>query len=93
MARLIDADKLIEDLQSQIEFDKYTPNSTGATINLATLLFIDKIKEQSTAYDVNKIVKELEHIMVYEVLDGLMKGEWIKKEQVLKIVKECGKNE
>lgn len=93
MGRLIDADKLIEDLQSQIEFDKYTPDSTGAMINLATLLFIDKVKEQPTAYDVDNVVEEIEHLMVYQVLDGLMAGEWIKKEQVLKIVKECVKNE
>lgn len=77
MGRLIDADKLIEDLQSQMEFDKYTPNSTEAMINLETLLFIDKIKEQPTAYDVDKVVEELKTTRIaLEKANGYLEATW-----------------
>ena len=77
MGRLIDAEDI-----------KCAFNDTNITeYGLYPNNIVDSIP---TAYDVDRVIEELENLIVYEVLDGLMAGEWIKKEQVLKIIKEGG---
>lgn len=94
MGRLIDADKVYNDLIDNIDYlrnqnyDAYS--SVGDTIQ-----FI--IDQQPTAYDVDKVVKELEEWSFnadVNVGDGtIMNQNLIARDNAIEIVKAGGKND
>lgn len=82
--RLIDADKVIEHLEKVIKDNPYF-------VNAAYIRGVQEvIKEQPTAYDVDKVVEQLEELkrQVPEELSQLMAYD-----EAIKIVKAGVKNE
>jgi hypothetical protein len=71
MSRLIDADKLIEDVLNSMP--------TGS----ARGVFRAFIEEQPTAFDVDKVVEQLEELSHCDWIE-------VRKEEVFEIVKEGG---
>ena len=59
--RLIDADKLIE------KIDGYT-RTNNVEFNIACKYIIEVVKEQPTAFDVEKVVSELEDYKMWKEL-------------------------
>lgn len=65
MGRLIDADALIEEMKKEQESGKYDENTI-----IVSDCFIRILNGQPTAYDVEKVVAELEeHLLVVEMED------------------------
>lgn len=61
--RLIDADRLIEDFKNELEkvdFEKLSDNDK-LVISTSAIALRDFVKRQPTAYDIDKVVDELEN--------------------------------
>ena len=76
--RLIDADKLIEDMR-----DKWDMQDLYLPIHFKELL----IDEQQTAFDVDKVVKGLEELRESEDVDGRAYYTMSEKEAINKAIK------
>lgn len=63
MSRLIDADKLIEDMKNELEKavnDENMDKADCLVIMTAAIALKDFVNRQPTAYDVDKVVEQLE---------------------------------
>jgi hypothetical protein len=86
MSRLIDADKLIEDLKESYD-----------ECEIQTVLeyfgIYEFIKEQPTAYDVDRVVEKLEELarINMEVLG--VRADYVNLAHVIKVVKAGGRDE
>ena len=78
--RLIDADRLRE-LYEDCE-----------GLKVSCELVLQNIDDQSTAYDVGAVLSELEHGPELIVGDAIFKGTYLKKSQVIEIVKRGGRD-
>lgn len=65
--RLIDADKLMEEVIRHI-YDTYSPEARRAAHNTQAL-YQEIIQKQPTAYDVDKVAKQLEELREEILLD------------------------
>ena len=95
MSRLIDADKLIEELKSAqlcIAGLREHKSFLGQTMTRYEKFIIKTIEEQPTAFDVDKVVEQLEK-QVYEIDDSLSLSarDVIDEEDVFEIVKAGGR--
>lgn len=98
--RLIDADRLLADLKEENVVPICIPNLTKK--NKQIIRFENMIYEQPTAYDVDKVVEQLEEaksmVPVNRVLDDITKdkpkelGQLIAYDKSIKIVKASGMN-
>ena len=85
--RLIDADKLIE------KFDGYT-RTNNVEFNIACKYIIEVVKEQPTAFDVDKVVEQLdEKSQLARPVGWVYPYEIILTKDVMKIVKAGGIDE
>ncbi len=81
---LIDADRLINDIQNKWKEDDFIPVDR----------FIDIVKYQPTAYDLEKIVEQIKKATdEHGLVDYINKKQVISKEQAIEIVKAGGVNE
>ena len=83
--RLIDADTLIKNLSYL-----YTKNHIPVDMRAKEIL--TTIMEQPTAYDVNKVVEELE-LHSFELGTDTLPVHYVRLNDAIKIVKADGKNE
>ena len=96
--RLIDADKLLEETRKDRD---YAEKNGFLDMYYERQVLIDRIKAQPTAYDVDKVVKELNKLDVKAIKRykcgtfGDYEGTdyYIKKSDAIEIVKAGGKNE
>lgn len=98
--RLIDADRLLADLKEENVVPICIQNLTKK--NKQIIRFENMIYEQPTAYDVDKVVEQLEEaksmVPVNRVLDDITKdkpkelGQLIAYDKSIKIVKASGMN-
>ena len=93
MSRLIDADKLIE------KIDGYT-RTNNVEFNIACKYIIEVVKEQPTAFDVDKVVEQLEksHFHTESTFDddGCCNDdseEVVNLNEAIEIVRKCGIDE
>lgn len=85
MGRLIDADALIEEMKKEQESGKYDENTI-----IVSDCFIRILNGQPTAYDVEKVVAELEDKKII-YFDGLKsEGTNIRVNEAIDIVKRGG---
>ena len=85
--RLIDADKLIE------KIDGYT-RTNNVELNIACKYIIEVVKEQPTAFDVDKVVEQLdEKSQLARPVGWVYPYEIILTKDVMKIVKAGGIDE
>ena len=91
--RLIDADKLIEDLKEYAENIKNIRDDGKCFLTEENVLSI--IKEQPTAYDVDKVVEQIDDCQSYYVgrSNSIYKKCTVELEKVLEIVKAGGRDE
>ena len=75
--RLIDADKLIEEIKQEIDM-RYMYSPKG---------FINVINNQPTAFDVNKVIKQLEELKEWEDVDGKAYYTMSEKQVINKAIK------
>ena len=61
-------------------------------VGLEFIAMIDEIKEQPTAYDVNKVVEELE-LHSFELGTDTIPVHYVRLNEAIEIVKAGGKNE
>lgn len=80
MARLIDADALLKDWNGNIKEDRNGLSQRQDTVEI--------IKRQPTAYDVDKVVEELEKYLIQ-----MVGRESILYAMIIQIVKEGGCND
>lgn len=59
MSRLIDADKLIEDIEKSRKENPHTDSKVASNHNLEHLHFIKLVNTQPTAYDVDKVISNI----------------------------------
>ena len=86
MGRLIDADKLLEETRRDRD---YARKNGFLDMYYERQVLIDRIEAQPTAYDVDKVVEELEqHYDNDSVVCGLVYNDAIKK--AIEIVKQGG---
>lgn len=91
MSRLIDADKLIEDMN-----DRYNEKVNNVPDNLAEgFMQMEKlIKEQPTVFYVDKVVEQLEEkSIIFETCFTVNEHKWILTKKALDIVKAGGRDE
>lgn len=86
MSRLIDADKLIKDIIGICKCQPYLEGMQKETVYIK-----DVIEQQPTAFDVDRVVEQLEK-QVYEIDDSLSLSarDVIDEEDVFEIVKAGG---
>ena len=87
--RLIDADKLIEDLKSSRFFIaglRCNKSILGQTMTQYAKLINKTIEEQPTAFDMDKVVEQLEELSHCDWIE-------VRKEEVFEIVKAGGRDE
>ena len=82
--RLIDADKLIK------KIDRYT-RTNNVEFNIACKYIIEVVKEQPTAFDVDKVVEQLEKESYYTDIET--DREVVNLNKASEIVKEGGTDE
>lgn len=94
--RLIDADKLIEDIEKlNLElFEEFKCADNGVTkiISNAQMYIIcesvlPRINEQPTGFDVNKVIKQLEELKEWEDVDGKAYYTMSEKQVINKAIK------
>ena len=95
--RLVDADKLLDDMKKELEKAVNEENMDKAecmVIMTAAIALKDFVNRQPTAYDVDKVVEQLEK-QVYEIDDSLSLSarDVIDEEDVFEIVKAGGIDE
>ena len=101
--RLIDADKLIEDLTKEIDGmikgmldEEYLDNEyLKGNVNFS-ILAREIVKNQPTTFDVDKVVKQLEELKEWEDVDGKAYYTMSEKQVInkaIKIVKRGGIDE
>lgn len=93
--RLIDVDELIKVLKQRATNENIMGYMTAYDV---TNSIIDEVEEQPTAYNINKVVEELEELDVKAItrykngnfgnFDGV--EYYIKKRKAIEIVKQCG---
>ena len=93
MSRLIDTDKLIEDLKEYVENIKNIRDDGKCFLTEENVLSI--IKEQPTAYDVDKVVEQIDDCQSYYVgrSNSIYKKCTVELEKVLEIVERGGIDE
>lgn len=94
--RLIDADLLIKDFENEVkecDFDKLSDNDK-LVIETSARALVMFAKRQPTAYDIDKVVEELEETKDMIALD-CNDSFWYKNaiDDAIEIVKRGGKNE
>lgn len=95
MSRLIDADKLLDDMKNELEKavnDENLDKADCMVIMTSAIALKDFVNRQPTAYDVDKVVEQLGK-QVYEIDDSLSLSarDVIDEEDVFEIVKAGGK--
>lgn len=100
--RLVDADKLILHL-NDYALQEAPFRGESADVYNAIKQCIEAVEEQPTAYDVDKVVKELEELKsrvpINRVLDNIIRdchkelGQIIAYDRAIEIVKAGGKND
>jgi predicted RNA-binding protein with EMAP domain len=86
MSRLIDADKLIEDLKEYVENIKNIRDDGKCFLTEENVLSI--IKEQPVAFDVDKVVEQLEDELRYiSLIEGL---NYMEFKEAIDVVKAGG---
>ena len=78
--RLIDADKLIK------KIDRYT-RTNNVEFNIVCKYIIEVVKEQPTAFDVDKVVEQLEELKEWEDVDGKAYYTMSEKQVINKAIK------
>ena len=92
MSRLIDADKLIEDLKEYVENIKNIRDDGKCFLTEENVLSI--IKEQPTAFDIDKVVEQLDkESQLIKPVGWTYRYEVILTRSVLEIVKAGGIDE
>lgn len=94
--RLIDADKVIEELDGYSLSIEVNPSMTTGdiikkTVEICNAYFMKVINDQPTAYDVNAVVREL--IVELESCANYDLGEIAKLKKAIAIVKRGGRDE
>ena len=83
--RLIDADTLIKNLS-------YLYTKNHIPVDMKSKEILTTIMEQPTAYDVDKVVKELE-LHSFELGTDTIPAHYVRLNEAIEIVKAGGKNE
>ena len=88
MSRLIDADLLIEIVKNVREHIKET-NENPVAVDAVDMfsLFVEMIDNQKTAYDIDKVVEQLEGEIEFIAREYPLHGRYIKKSRAIEIVK------
>ena len=90
--KLTDADKLITDLKEYVENIKNIRDDDKCFLTEENVLSI--IKEQPTAYDVDKVVEQLEEkSSTFETYFTIREHKWILTKEAIEIVKAGGIDE
>ena len=90
MGRLIDADKLLEETRRDRD---YAEKNGFMDMYHERQALIERIEAQPTAYDVDKVVEQLESYPELEVTQYPLHGKYLKKDSVLRILKGGGVDE
>ena len=91
--RLIDADRLIEILNGwwfKVRPSTYEPKEVKAVLKITANVIencIDIVNDRPTAYDIDKVVEQLEGEIELVVKDYPLQGRYIKKSRAIEIVK------
>ena len=92
MSDLISRKALIQEMEKKYDVAKETGMyPTG--LEEAFIITEGIIQKQPTAYDVDRVVEQLESFPVLEVTQYPLHGKYLKKDSVLKIVKGGGVDE
>ena len=96
--RLIDADKLIEELKNLAKGEVPScPNIAEYFVSIRVDRIIDRLNNQPTAYDVDKVVKKLEGLVEDReediINDEYTFGECSAYESAIRVVKAGGIDE
>ena len=86
MGRLIDADKLLEETRRDRD---YARKNGFLDMYYERQVLIDRIKEQPTAYDVDKVVEQLEKYRENFESRGILP--LVNMDYAVKVVRNCGK--
>ena len=93
--RLIDADKLIDDITKTINEwigDMSDGEYLKGNVNFSVMAR-ELIESQPTAYDVDKVVKELEELLTINMEVLGVRADYVNLAHVIKIVKRGGIDE
>ena len=96
MSRLIDVEKLIEDIEKSRKENPHNDIKIASNHNFEHFHFIKLVNEQPTAYDVDKVVEQLEELKEWEDVDGKAYYTMSEKQVInkaIKIVKRGGIND
>lgn len=95
MSRLIDADKLIEELKNLAKGEVPScPNIAEYFVSIRVDRIIDRLNNQPTAYDVDKVVEKLEENSLIFEPDFLVKAhKFITTKNAIEIIKAGGIDE
>ena len=87
--RLIDADKLLEETRKDRD---YAEKNGFLDMYYERQILIDRIESQPTAYDVNKVIEELE-LHSFELGTDTLPVHYVRLNDAIEIVKAGVKNE
>ena len=87
--RLIDADKLLEETRKDRD---YAEKNGFLDMYYERQVLIDRIESQPTAYDVNKVIEELE-LHSFELGTDMIPVHYVRLNEAIEIVKAGRKNE
>ena len=99
MSRLIDSDKLLDDMKKELEKavnDKNLDKAACTVILTSAIALKDFVDRQPTAFDVDKVVEQLEELKEWEDVDGKAYYTMSEKQVInkaIKIVKRGGIND
>ena len=85
--RLIDADKLLEETRKDRD---YAEKNGFLDMYYERQVLIDRIESQPTAYDVNKVIEELE-LHSFELGTDMISVHYVRLNEAIEIVKAGGK--
>ena len=85
--RLIDADKLLEETRKDRD---YAEKNGFLDMYYERQVLIDRIESQPTAYDVNKVIEELE-LHSFELGTDMIPVHYVRLNEAIEIVKAGGK--
>lgn len=84
--RLIDADKLLEETRKDRD---YAEKNGFLDMYYERQVLIDRIESQPTAYDVNKVIEELE-LHSFELETDMIPVHYVRLDESIEIVKQGG---
>ena len=87
MSRLIDVEKLIEDIEKSRKENPHNDIKIASNHNFEHFHFIKLVNEQPTAYDVDKVVEQLEELKEWEDVDGKAYYTMSEKQVINKAIK------